>query len=825
MSPLVLSAWLLTIPQMTTAESSWLEMPRVWAVVVAIEEYEDQRIPGRRFARRDGAELYDVITSPSIVGASPDHAWLLTDRPDAKRGALLATASNLRGVLRTISRQSGPHDILLLSFKVSGIPSGSEFRWLLHGTDFSRLSETTIRSSELKDLIEHVRCHDVLTLADVCFAMPARVLERQAALADANWPGLFKGLLGPRRFVFSANEAHDPCPVSTDHREGLFAHTVIEGLSGKADTAGEEPDGWITAAELWDYLAKQLPVAAQETVGTDANAIPVLFGGEQPPYVRIARHTEVWPQRRKQLGDLLEAHQAGRIDAETYADGVRLLRMMPRFDEDRELRRDYERFLAGELKGKDLSDQRLALIRRRHYSPNDALQFATDVLEARNRIEDDYVRPDVANWALEVGIRGLLRSAGEEVPTSIEKRLAQRDQLSEDDWFDLLMQTRLYLGTRDDLPGRTALDLLLARMLESLDPFSRYLTREDLQELRRKNEGHFAGIGVLLGEDEKNHQLRVVTPVLGGPAFRAGLRAGDRIAAIDGRKVAEIPYEQALDLLEGRKGSTVTISVLQEGEAEPKSMTIERGPVQIESVVGLQRRPDHSWDYWLDKKDGIGYVRLTRFANDTPQQLRRVLSNLRRHGLRALVLDLRFNPGGLLESATEVADLFLDDGLIVDIRSRTGRSRSIEAHRFGTYRDLALVVMINRESASGSEIVSAALADHQRAKLVGERSFGKGSVQEFRDLERGGGLKLTTATFHRPNGANLHRFPEMGQEETWGVRPEPALELPLYREDVAQLEDMLEDQKIIRRKPNIVNHLENDSQLRRALRAARVSSR
>ncbi len=205
----------------------------------------------------------------------------------------------------------------------------------------------------------------------------------------------------------------------------------------------------------------------------------------------------------------------------------------------------------------------------------------------------------------------------------------------------------------------------------------------------------------------------------------------------------------------------------------PLDFEIVRGKVQVESVLGVKRNRNDSWDFVLDPENRICYVRLTNFARNTADDLTRVMEYLKNTGgIKGLILDLRFNPGGLLTSAVTISDLFIDDGLIVTIRPRVGREQSYTGEHEGSLLDFPMVCLVNGHSASGSEIVSACLQDHKRALIVGERSYGKGSVQNIQPFEDGE-LKLTTASFWRPNGKNLNRSSTSGKEDAeWGVTPD-----------------------------------------------------
>jgi carboxyl-terminal processing protease len=191
-------------------------------------------------------------------------------------------------------------------------------------------------------------------------------------------------------------------------------------------------------------------------------------------------------------------------------------------------------------------------------------------------------------------------------------------------------------------------------------------------------------------------------------------------------------------------------------------------------VLGDHYKPDGSWDYMLDKENKIGYIRLTHFSRHSAIELEKAVNELLEQGMKGLILDMRFDPGGLFSQATEIADMFIDGGVIVSTKGRNSPTRTWEAKKEGTFPNFPMAVIINHYSASASEIVAACLQDHHRAVIIGERSWGKGSVQNVIELEGGASaLKLTTASYHRPSGKNIHRFPGATEKDEWGVKPDP----------------------------------------------------
>jgi carboxyl-terminal processing protease len=281
-------------------------------------------------------------------------------------------------------------------------------------------------------------------------------------------------------------------------------------------------------------------------------------------------------------------------------------------------------------------------------------------------------------------------------------------------------------------------------MLKTLDPYSAYLSPERYKELEIGTSGEFGGVGMEVAVE--NGVLKVISPIEGSPADLAGIKPGDVITEIDGKPTQGMVVFEAVKSLRGPKGSKVTITVTRDGEGS-KDLTLTRDVIHIKSVK-----------YKL-LDNGIGYVKISQFQENVSDELKDALSKLELENggsLSGLVLDLRNNPGGLLDEAIKVADQFIDKGLIVSVRGRTSnQSKEYYATKGDSKRDVSLVVLVNKGSASASEVVAEALQDSKRATIVGTKTFGKGSVQTIIELDDGSGLKLTTAKFYAPSGRSI----------------------------------------------------------------------
>jgi len=333
-------------------------------------------------------------------------------------------------------------------------------------------------------------------------------------------------------------------------------------------------------------------------------------------------------------------------------------------------------------------------------------------------------------------------------------------------------------------------------MVEELgDDYSDYIPPKVLKVFEENLEQHFGGVGMQVSLDPETQRLMVLSPLVDTPAFEAGIRSGDIILKIDGRSTEGMGLREAVDLMKGDVGEDVRLTIQHQGEEEPVEMTITRGTIPVNSVIGDRRNADGSWEYFLEGHEGIAYVRINSFGEKTAEELKDVLDQLIDRGMRALILDLRNNPGGLLPAAADVCDLFIDSGVIVTTRGRDKSVRSrFEASERDTLPRFPMAVLVNQFSASASEIVAACLQDHQRAIVVGQRTWGKGTVQELIPLEGdNGAVKLTTATYWRPSNRNIHRHkdPETGkpagEDKDWGVVPDKGYVVKVEGEDLAKL--------------------------------------
>lgn len=329
----------------------------------------------------------------------------------------------------------------------------------------------------------------------------------------------------------------------------------------------------------------------------------------------------------------------------------------------------------------------------------------------------------------------------------------------------------------------------LRGMTRALDDYSGYIPPEQYEKLLEDIDQEFGGIGIVVDVDDESERLMVVTPVLDTPAQRAGLRAGDLIMAVDGNDTEGMDANDSVMHIRGEPGSEVTLTIQSRGETDTKDVVLERAVIPVHSVLGDRRLPDGSWTYFVESEPDIGYIRLVSFGENSASDLQAAMESVIPTA-KALILDLRGNGGGLLQASVEICDMFVDSGLIVSVKGRevSDQSEYKATSSLVVPKDLPLVVLVDHYSASASEITSACLQDHDRATIIGERTWGKGTVQSLIELEGGrSALRLTTATYWRPSGKNIHRLAKTKPEDDWGVTPNPEFHVKYtdeYRLDV-----------------------------------------
>ncbi|MCP4609935.1 MAG: S41 family peptidase [Planctomycetes bacterium] len=373
-----------------------------------------------------------------------------------------------------------------------------------------------------------------------------------------------------------------------------------------------------------------------------------------------------------------------------------------------------------------------------------------------------------------------------------------------------------------DLPQEILIAQFSEASLGTLDPYTVIIWPKQVQDFEKMMTSEFTGIGIEISKPKGS--LTVASLLPDTPAYKSGLDAGDVIQAVDGLKTKDMTLSCAVHKITGPKGTKVVLTIERPGEEDTKDITITRDKIIVPTIRGWQRTDSGQWRYMIDREDKIGYVRLTSFAAESADRLEKVLLQLESQGLRGLILDLRSNSGGLLDSAVAVVDKFIKKGLIVKRQGGFGKMPIYENARIrNTHPNYPFVILVNSGSASASEIVAGALADkkYKRATLVGTRTHGKGSVQGITGYPGGGArLKYTMAHYHLPSDQRVESrdaVKKLGRED-WGVGPD--VEVELKSNEIKKMIEMQRDNDVlVQANHNNANHKQNKHTVEETLEA------
>lgn len=434
----------------------------------------------------------------------------------------------------------------------------------------------------------------------------------------------------------------------------------------------------------------------------------------------------------------------------------------------------------------DLLDTTLELIYRNYYDEPDfkkMAQGALDNLEALCSTTKLYQGDDASNE---------FNSVADPMAREyfLGKLEAERQNVQQQSAYTYNDVKRLYRKIKGENAKSVSVseELLIVEFLEGalseLDEFTSIVWPADAAEFDKMMVGNFVGVGIQLGIDELSGRLKVVTPLENSPALEAGVQPEDLIVAVNGETTKDWTTDKAVREITGPEGTEVTLTIHRSGVGSIP-FTLKRRPIELTTIRGVNRTGKdlgNRWNFMLDEEAGIAYIRLTNFNPGSTDELEDALGDARTQGMRGLILDLRYNPGGLLDVAVGTVSTFLQNGTVVRTDGRREQEHLLPTLGEADYPALPLVVLVNEHSASASEILAGALQDHDRAMVLGERTFGKGSVQRVYSLQgsvfgrsnSAARLKLTTALYYLPNGKSPHRKPDA---EEWGVDPDWKIEL------------------------------------------------
>jgi len=787
-----------------------------YAVVVGVGSFADDQIKPRPTADEDAKTIAGILTDKAVGGVPSEHVAVLLSKADEKFGAKEGTKANVLAAVGDAVKKVGQHDTLVLYMVMQGATAAE--KPILFATDstFKDRIKNGISGGDLEEQFKGLKSEQVLVFLD----FNLKGYQSKEAMAAPNIGDFVRVFLGlpekdvdaeppPGRVVFRNGNGLQP--ILDAGKNGLFTSVVAEALRGTADAEGYEPDGHVMLDELIKYVDKHLPERAATAGQTVEERLQALRINGYAPYFPVTRNPDAAAKAEERLKKFEEKATADKLDKDAAEEGQKLLDRMPRLKALQELRKSYQKFAEGDLSAAQLAAAREKIKAGMKLSDADAEAFAEKTYEALDVVRSKYIKKLNLGELAAAGVKGLYKGADVKVPEAVSEKLAKAKDLSDKDVKDLLRQARAPLGKREDLDEDKDVGVTTRQALKKyVDDYTTYVDKEKVEEMKKDLDGRFRGIGVIIRRDIARDGLMVVSPIRGSPAYKAGIVAGDLITEII-RETDEKgkPFEKpevtstkgmetadAVKLIMGLPTTKLKLRIEREGEKEPIVKELARDTVTVESIHGFKRNPkDDAWDYYVDPKSKIAYLHMSQFSRYTDEEMLKILKQLQRDGVKGLIVDVRFNPGGYLDVVVGVCDMFIDDGVIVSIRPGNSRAneRSLRGHSEGSYLNFPMVVLINDGSASASEILAACLQDHGRAVVMGERSYGKGSVQNVEPFKpTGGTIKMTTATFWPPSGRNLNKASTTGKdEEDWGVRPDKGYELKLETAEKNELFDRL----------------------------------
>jgi C-terminal peptidase prc len=804
------------LPRAATADDA---KANAYVVIVGIDKYKDDQILPRLHAEADAKMLYDVFADKQFLGVDADHIRLLLGTPDQKRKSEPANKTNILKALNWVVDNAAKDDLVVFAYIGQGAPVKERTCYFTIDSTFKDRAKDALAAGEIEAVLDKLKSQRFCAFVDVNFKgyTPGKEVAQ-----DPDFTKMYRELLGkddelgpqPSRLVFLPNPGTKPSLDLGGH--GIFAKIIADGLKGKADSTGNEADGLVTADEMVKYVRKELPEQARVHGKTEEqkSQLPLIIENHTSDFV-INRNAAITAQAKKRVEQFEKIAKAGKLSKEIVEEGSGYLLRMPKLEAQQKMRKIYQQLADGKLAVEAFTKDREEILASVKMTADDAADYANKVMSACEITLHYYFKKLTAQQLVDQAVRGMYKKLDEPMPSHVKEKLDNIKNLAKADLQALLKEARRHLGKREDLADGKDITIALHGMMTKLDRHTDYVDPETVRTMRSQIQGKFSGIGVQIRKNPSKDQLQVITPIKGSPAYNAKMYAGDIITHIvrevdnEGKPLPAIETiptkgmstEEAVKKIIGKAGTKVKLIIEREGEDKPLEFNLVRGSVELESVVGHKRNGDDSWDYVIDPDNGICYVRLVQFQQGTARDLQDLMKKLSKAGIKGFILDLRFNPGGLLDQAVKVCDLFIDDGMIVTIKPRSGPETSYMGKKDGSFTTFPMVCLVNGYSASASEIVSACLQDHGRAIIMGTRSYGKGSVQTILPFDETGGLlKITTATFWRPNGRNLNKSSTSGKdEEDWGVKPDKGFDLSISVKELNDLQDHQRDQEIIHR--------------------------
>jgi len=820
---------------------------QTYAVVVGVGTFADAEIKARPTADEDARTIAGILTDKGVGGVPSEHVSVLLSKADEKFGAKEGTKANILAAVGEAAKKVGKEDTLYVYLVMQGASSGDKPVVFAEDTTFKDRLKTGISPADLEEPLKGLKSEQVVVFLDLDLKAFTNTKESIKLPNIGEFVRVFLGMPEkdldaeplPGRIVLRHGFGLEP--QLTVGKNSLFTAVVAEALQGKADTEGYEPDGQVTLEELIKYTDKQIAEKAAVVGKTAEERLQALrFNTAAPPHLTVARNPEAAAKAQDRLQKYEKRLGESKLDKEVAEEGEKLLSRMPKLKALQDLRKSYQKFADGDLTPEQLASARDKIKASMTLSDADAETFADKSFAALSLIRSKYIKKLNLGEMAAAGVKGLYKVADVPLPDDVSAKLAKAKDFKDKDVKEFLKEARKPLGIREDLGEDKDVGVTTRQGVKKFaDDYTTYIDKQNVEEITKTLDGRFRGIGVIIRRDIARNGLLVVSPIRNSPAYKAGMLAGDLITEIIREADAKgKPFDKpevtstrgmetadAVKLIMGMPTTKIKLKIEREGEKEPIVKEIVRDTVSVESVYGWKRDPkDDAWDYYVDPANKIAYIQLHEFTRYSHEEVEAVLKKLEKEGVKGLVFDVRDNPGGYLDVVIKICDMFIDDGVIVSIRPGNSRANEIveRGHSEGSYLNFPMVCLINGQSASASEILSACLQDHGRAVIMGERSYGKGSVQEVKDFApTGGKIKMTTATFWPPSGRNLNKPNTSGkEEEDWGVRPDKGFELKLEPAEREELSDRMYNWSNIPRRdlpPKEVKKEFKDRQLEMAL--------
>jgi C-terminal peptidase prc len=819
---LPLMAALFVVVSVHSGQCAEKAKPHAYVLLAGVGHFDDPSLAARPTAENDAKALYDLFVDPQYLGVDSSDIRILLSTEDKTRHSTPATRENILKALTWISETAGKSDLVIIGLFGRGASVGDRTCFFCPGSTVKDRARDAVNSRDVEQAIKSLKTEKLLALMDIDYNVAS--LNKDAALEPniIDLAQVFAGdedaeeqSLPPGRIAFMASAT--VARHLDNGQNGIFVHAVIDALKGKADTEGYEPDGVVTVDELRKYLDTAV-IAQARTLGKNN------LEKEQSPFVwgtrlchfALTRSPSIAAKNDARIVKLAKME----LPKEMLDEGARLIGRMPKLKAQQELRKQFVRLTDdSSFTASQFTETYKKIHDEMKLDREAAEAFARRTLFGLETIRRSYVRElqlgELTNWA----IKGLYQALEVSLPAELNSQLQGVESAAPDGLANLLADAREQLGRREDLERNKDVDIAMKTAMFNLDPYSMYIDHEQIAQMQSRLMGQFTGIGIHVRRDMVRDGLVVISPIKDSPAYQAGVRTGDLITEIirdvdsNGKEIKPpevtstkgMKSDEAVEKILGLPGTKVRIKVAREGIEKPLEFELLRSQIDVETVLGVKRQKDDSWDFMIDPAKHIAYIRLTEFAPRSYEGLEEAMKRLSGQDIRGLVLDLRFNPGGLLTAAVQISNMFIEDGLIVTIKPRPGvddetaysGQRAIAGEK--KYSEFPMVCLINGQSASASEILSACLQDQQRAIIMGERSYGKGSVQTIVDFPTTHGkIKLTTATFWRPNGKNLNKPSTSGRDdEDWGVRPDAEYVIPQTRAERDALFDQLRELEVI----------------------------